>query len=133
MAKTKGMYKCGKCGNLGHNARTCAQAKVAPPAAAPAAAPIEAQAVEEKPDPGPQIPMGETMDLTAARRGPSGRPINAPSPFECPTCLRVGVLVLVELEQGAKQLRCEHCHNKVKVKIILKWGAQPGDKPAVGV
>ena len=52
-----------------------------------------------------------------------------PGCFECPTCLRAAVLVLVEMTDGSSQLRCEMCQNKTPVSKILKWGARPRDKP----
>lgn len=140
MAKTKQKrtYKCGACKELGHNARTCPTkaAKAAPapaptPAPAPAPAPVPEPKTEESPVPEDPAhhPMDGSVDLVHGFKAPSGRPAVPAAPYECSTCERVGILVLVELEGGASALRCEHCQNKTPIKSILKWGAFPSDKP----
>ena len=129
MAKTtnkRTTYKCGKCGETGHNARTCTGGKSS---TSTEQVSDSSSAVIEKPTP-PTVALSTTEDLTAIRRlSKESRPVNVPSPFTCPTCQRVGILVLIETPEGNRQLRCEYCQNKTPVKIIHKWGAVPGDKP----
>lgn len=134
-SKKRRAYRCGKCGENGHNARTC-------PTKAVAAVKAEAEAVDAlaetpKPEapkhtaPEGQFPLDGTSDLTEARRtGPSDRPAVPAAPYECPACHQVAVLVLVELRDTQKALRCEKCRNSTPISKILKWGALPKDKPA---
>lgn len=142
--KQKRVYKCGKCGNKGHNARTCKGSTAAPVTTVventvtttddtTTTTETTATADEEpasepapKPEP-PRVVMSETKDLTVIDRRPTAS--SNVSPYNCETCGQVGVLVLLELEDGAKALRCEHCMNKVRAKQILTWGAKPGDGP----
>lgn len=122
--KTRKTYKCGKCQQTGHNARTCTTGNVK----APINVTAEAAKVEE---PKPVlVPMDGTQDLTEIRRGPSGRPKDAASPHTCPSCASIAVLVLVEYADGKTGLRCESCRNSTPIIKILKWGAVPADKPA---
>ena len=131
--KKKRIYKCGGCGELGHNKRTCPNKEGAiqrvvaveePPIAA------EPEVVEEKEEAHvqPQMPLDGSVDLINGFRKPTGRPVAPAAPYECAACGRVGILVLVELVAGGKALRCEHCQNKTPVKTILRWGATPDTK-----
>jgi len=140
----KRTYKCGACNELGHNARTC------PNKGAPATEPVSvvqeatvevvtetvAEVPAEVEEPAPtsvhrqtELPMDGSVDLTARRGAPTGRPDVVAAPYDCPACTSVSVLVLVELEGGQKALRCESCRNSSPIKSILKWGASPADKP----
>jgi len=135
MAKTKKKkkttYRCGKCKQEGHNARAC-----------PNNSTTEVKTVEVEdttPPPEPEaIPEHPSGDLVSKRR--KGSTPSSPGCFECPRCLKIGVLVLVEAESGRdindklitrEEMRCEMCHTNSPVKTILKWGAQPKDNPAV--
>jgi DNA-directed RNA polymerase subunit RPC12/RpoP len=119
----KRQYKCGYCKELGHNARKC------PTKIAEAATPVVDTPAEPEPAPEPvaQVVLSHTTDLTATKQ-PSP-PAVRPAPYECDACGRVGILALLELQDGNKALRCEHCMNKASPKMILKWGASPGDAP----
>jgi hypothetical protein len=155
--KTRGSYKCGKCGETGHNARRCGLTTPTAPKTAKttsttstgqAPAPVDAptpvavgvtEADEEPAKPAavkaaaqvsPQVALSRTQDLTSDHRRPETRPARPAAPFECPSCSRVGILVLLQLEDGRKQLRCEHCYTKARATQILKWGALPEEKPA---
>lgn len=152
--KPRGSYTCGKCGIKGHNARKCPTKEASKPttikvtdgptlgtpeglsekkaeiiaAITKKAEPADAPAPAREVGPIEQVVLSKSQDLT--KRQKNTRPARPPSPYDCPTCKRVGVLVLVELEDETPQLRCEHCHNQVKCNVILKWGAAPIDKPA---
>lgn len=148
--KPKRVYKCGKCGDKGHNARTCKQSKKAdvtavvtetvastestPAATTEAVTPStteDSSSDDEPAKPQPELPrvvMSQTQDLTAIPdKGPS--PVSNVSPYKCEVCYQVGILTLLELENGQSVLRCEHCMNKVRAVKHLKWGATPADKP----
>lgn len=142
-AETKrGAYKCGKCGGTGHNARRCGSAGSTTPVVK-TVQPTEttsftddvggdegvAEEAGEQPESPPQVALSETQDLTMNRRS-NTRPVAPSSPFECPGCNRVGILVLALLADQRKVLRCEHCYTKVQATAILKWGARPEDQPA---
>ncbi|MCI0562785.1 MAG: hypothetical protein MN733_30250 [Nitrososphaera sp.] len=138
MDKPRGNYKCGKCGDMGHNARTCptkvakVEPVVAPTPVAESGWVLTGTKVVETPPVPPvaQVPLSTSDDFTHRPIEVSTRPARPPSPYDCPTCKCVGILVLVELIDGTPQLRCEHCHNKVACRVIMKWGAAPLDKPA---
>ena len=139
--KQKRVYKCGKCGDEGHNARTCKKGTVAPVTTvvedtdtSDTTTPETTESTDEEPasptppkQEAPKVVMSETKDITVIDRRPTAS--SNVSPYSCETCGQVGVLVLLELEDGAKALRCEHCMNKVRAKQILTWGAKPGDGP----
>lgn len=145
MATKKRQYKCGTCKELGHNARKCptkAASAVAAPAKAEALPVVET--VVEAATPAPEIPTAppepETnvsaqvaidgnADLVGGHRKANTRPAAPAAPYDCPTCGRVGILVLCKLEDGSNALRCEHCMNKSPLKSIMKWGARPEDLP----
>lgn len=132
MTKTKRTYKCGGCGELGHNKRTCPQKSATPAATATATvepSTVEPPVLDPEPTPTTQLPLDGSVDMTVGRRGDTGRPEVPAAPYDCPACERIAVLVLVELQDGNKALRCEHCLNSSPVKTILKWGAFPKDKP----
>lgn len=139
MAEKKRTYKCGKCGESGHNARKCPQSEVKkaditvtvdePVAVEPEVTEEpEAEKVEEAP--AGQVALNTNQDISLNYDKEAARPARPPAPFECPTCLRVGILALLELNGGSKVLRCEHCYTQANPIKILKWGALPGDKPA---
>lgn len=137
--KARGSYKCGRCGDNGHNARTCTN-KFQP--SLDQRIDEETAVLNKILQPRPpikkdttsvgQVPLSTTQDLTYRPVEDVKTLSRPPSPYDCPTCKRVGILVLVELEDSTPQLRCEHCHNQVRCKVILKWGAAPLDKPAAG-
>jgi hypothetical protein len=126
--KKKADYKCGHCGETGHNARTCPSKETA--AAAP---PAEPEIVEPPRKVEPNVvPVDTSVDLLDTDRTRPSRP-TGPGCFQCPKCNRASILVLVELpsdQMGAKEMRCELCHNKTPISKILLWGAQPTDAPA---
>lgn len=136
--KTRKSYKCGKCGDKGHNARKCptAEAKAATPAPAPAPVPVEEaapeapKAEEKKPEPVNTVAISQNSDVALNYNKEDVRPARPAAPFECPVCLRVGILAILELQGGQKVMRCEHCYTKANPVRIMKWGALPGDKPA---
>ncbi len=124
--KAKRTYKCGSCGEKGHNARKCpGKAEATTTAVAPAKT---EEKVEAKP-PQPPIAMNSTQDLTSDHRKKVDRPARPAAPFECPSCLRCGILAIIQNEQDQKLVRCEYCYTKCRPKLILKWGALPEDKP----
>jgi len=124
--KAKRTYKCGSCGEKGHNARKCPKTKAAVTATPEVTAPAEVKAPESV---NPPVALSSTQDLTSALRRKNDRPARPASPFECPACLRVGILAIIENEQKQKLMRCEYCYTKCTPKLILKWGAMPEDKP----
>lgn len=134
----KKQYKCGGCGDLGHNKRACPSKGVTVAVKEPVGVPVEVAQVEgtpvgtpvEETIVSPQVAIDGNADLVSGHRSPNTRPVAPAAPFDCPTCLRVGILALCELEDGCKALRCEYCMNKSPLKSILKWGAFPEDKPA---
>jgi DNA-directed RNA polymerase subunit RPC12/RpoP len=142
MSKKRRTYKCGKCGNNGHNARTCptkadVSKAVTTTKPTPAPTPVVAEAttpaeapVEDDPAPTGQFPLDGSSDLTIARRTSTETPKVPAAPYNCPSCHQVAVLVLVELLDGKQALRCEKCRNSTPISKIVKWGAFPKDKPA---
>ncbi len=133
MAKKK-QYKCGGCGDMGHNKRACPKKAAAKPAEAkaadaPAEEPVAVGSVVEEPDRSAKVSIDGNSDLVEGHRTPNTRPAAPAAPYDCPTCSRVGVLALCELEGGGIALRCEYCMNKTPLKTIIKWGASPSDKP----
>lgn len=129
MAKAKTRrtgYKCGGCGESGHNARTCPNKNRTAEVTQPDGF------VEKKPKPSKakrkenEVPVEASVDVLAGNKADT---TTSPGAFECPNCLKAGVLVLVELQTGNKMLKCEHCFNKTPIKEIVKWGARPTDKP----
>lgn len=131
--KKKRQYKCGGCGDVGHNKRACTKTQATTPDAADAPVVEETVVVGtpvEEPPQSPKIAIDGSADLVQGHRTPNTRPVAPAAPYDCPTCARVGILALCELEGGSVALRCEHCMNKSPLKTILKWGAFPSDKPA---
>ena len=131
MAKTKkktkkSSYKCGKCGQSGHNARGCPKQETTRETPAPDAKEEKKEEKVEETQPFVQH-IEPSIDLT--HRPTREATPEKPGCFECPSCLRAAVLVLVENPDGSHQLKCELCHNKTPAKAILKWGCKPTDKP----
>jgi len=127
--KTKRTYKCGSCGDLGHNSRKC-PSKADPAATVAALAPPAPEAKETaEVTVQPPIAMSATQDVTSDHRKKDDRPARPAAPFECPSCLRCGILAIIQNEQDQKLVRCEYCYTKCRPKLILKWGALPEDKP----
>lgn len=128
--KKKASYKCGHCGEMGHNARTCPNKDVSEvPKKKPKPVPKKVRTKKAGPN---VVPVDRTVDLVDTDRNRPPRP-TGPGCFQCPTCNRASTLVLVQLtaeQGGSKQMRCELCHNKTPIEKILLWGAQPTDAPA---
>ena len=139
--KKKGAYKCGACGKIGHNARTCPSKKAKKAAkSTPKPEPkpekvVEPEAPKAPVRPSHKVALSRTVDLTSETRLPKDpRPITA-GQYQCPRCNQVATLVLVELEvdgtgRRPRDLRCEKCLNKTKVHEIIIWGASPDDAPS---
>lgn len=131
MAKKRGSYKCGSCGESGHNARKCPKKDETQPA------PKSDSKAEENPEPVVEVEeqpgavaLHTNQDIAINYNKEDARPARPPAPFECPVCLRVGILALLEVSGGKKIMRCEHCYTKANPTKILKWGALPSEKPA---
>lgn len=138
MPKTR-TVTCGKCGNTGHNARTC-KAEGAQKVAETAAT---------TPPPPPPVPTKTRIDMREDRRESKTPRRLAPTadrgtaataaPYQCAKCNSVAILLAVRVKdhgasfkQGkdvfASEIRCEKCMNKpVPTDLILKWGVRPGE------
>lgn len=135
MAKTKTTYRCGNCNQEGHNARSCpdkgtadAPETVTPEEVNVAEEPKASPTLEAEPTPEPEHPSGDLVSKSRTGSTPS-----SPGCFECPACQKIGVLVLVTVDDGTQHdvMRCEYCHTQVTALAIAKWGAHPSDAPRV--
>ena len=129
--KAKRAIKCSKCQEEGHNARTC-KAEDSPKK-------------ETKTPPPPVDKITRKVDArqedSAKRRRPAPTEGNEhkATPYACPRCSQIGVLVIVKVKDHNKsykagkevfgaEMRCEKCFQKPPTDLIVKWGAAPGDK-----
>lgn len=137
--KKKKSVTCGKCGNTGHNARTCS-AEAEPVLEEVAVAKVEKGpiTVEETkapeklpPAPSPRARLAPTADTGTAATA---------APYRCPKCNAVDILVIVKVKDHNESFkkgrdiykgdtRCQSCMNKPNpAELILKWGARPDEK-----
>lgn len=137
MAKKKRTVTCGKCGDQGHNSRSCqtevktevkkgtiTKTKVELPDA-----PAQPK-IEDEPEKRPRRAAPTASTGTAATA----------SPFRCPKCNQVAILAIVRVKDHNEsfkkgrdifkgETRCEQCLNKPDpADLILKWGARPDEK-----
>jgi len=122
----KTTYKCGHCGEKGHNARTC-PTKTTTTTTKTATKTTTTTATTTIPAP---LKIEPSVDIVSKSR--KGSTPSTPGCFECKRCQNIGVLVLIGITVNGKsvsELRCEKCHNNSPVDVILKWGASPDDKP----
>ena len=115
--KTRRTYKCGKCQQTGHNARTCTTGNVKATITVSAPINLTAEAAKvEEPKP-VLVPMDATQDLTEIRRGPSGRPKDVASPYTCPSCTSIAVLVLVEYGCGVTSVLVTQASQDICIRV----------------
>ena len=134
-SKVKRSVTCGKCNEVGHNARTC-------PTKTKAVAEVAAETPPAPTKPEPKINLRvEKPAPKRAREAPTadmGAKSSA-SPFRCQKCNSVGILVIVKVKDHNEsfkkkkeifkgEMRCEDCMNKPNpAELILKWGAKPDE------
>ncbi len=128
MSKTR-TVTCGKCGNTGHNARTCKATETPPPPTTRRTTKIDMREEERRESKVPRR-SAPTADLGTAATA---------APYQCPKCNSIAILVAVRVKDHGtsfkkgedvfkSELRCEQCMNKPSPSdLILKWGAKPGE------
>jgi hypothetical protein len=129
----KRTVKCGKCGEEGHNARSCKEAEVV-------------EESKEVPPPPTQkktkINLSDEDQFNPRKRSAPTADFGAKAsaaPYRCPKCNAVAILVIVRVKDHNASFkkkreifkgeqRCEQCMNKPNpAELILKWGAKPGE------
>jgi len=133
-SKVKRSVTCGKCNEVGHNARTC------PTKVKAAEVVVEAPPTPAKPE--PKINLREEKPVSKRTREAPTADMGAKasaSPFRCQKCNSVGILVIVKVKDHNEsfkkkkgifkgEMRCEDCMNKPNpAELILKWGAKPDE------
>lgn len=135
MAK-KRTVTCGKCKGKGHNARSCTVSAEGGVKKGPLT-----ETTVELPDPPKKRTRIDTRERPR-REAPTADKGTAATaaPYRCVKCNSVAILAIVRVKDHAAsfkkgkeifmgEMRCEQCLNKPNpAELILKWGAQPGEK-----